>query len=131
MSGDTGAERLARGFVAAFLRNELDVMRELLADDFVGHVTTHDGSTRTVTADEYVASVAAMDVPSAHLRLDVRDVTPVADDTVLLIVEVHAERHDRTLHNFSGQLVRISGHTIAELWMVDALPAESDRFWAS
>ena len=131
MTADNDAERLVRGFIAAFVRNELDVMRELLADTFVGHITTRDGSTRTATADEYVASVAAMDVATAHLRVEVRDCTPVDDDAVLVMVEVHAERNGRALHNFSGQLVRIVGHAIAELWMVDALPEESDRFWGS
>jgi hypothetical protein len=47
------------------------------------------------------------------------------------MVEVHAERGGRTLHNFAGHLLRIDGDQIAEWWMVDAKPAESDTFWAS
>jgi hypothetical protein len=34
------------------------------------------------------------------------------------------------LHNFSGQLLRFVDDRLAELWMVDAKPAESDAFWA-
>jgi hypothetical protein len=42
-----------------------------------------------------------------------------------------AERRGRSLHNFSGQLVTVESGVITELWMVDALPAESDAFWSS
>ena len=47
------------------------------------------------------------------------------------MVVVHAERGGRSLHNFSGQLATVRDGLITELWMVDALPAESDRFWSS
>jgi hypothetical protein len=106
-------------------------MRTLLADDFVGHITTADAGTREVDADSYVAGVAAMDVPTARLHLDVRDVTAVDDDTVLVMIEVHAARHGRSLHNFSGQLLRVHDDQIHSLWMVDAKPAESDEFWSA
>lgn len=72
-----------------------------------------------------------MDVATASLTLTVPDVAPVSDDAILVMVEVHAARHGRTLHNFSGQLLRVSDGRIAELWMVDALPAESDAFWSA
>jgi hypothetical protein len=47
------------------------------------------------------------------------------------MVEVHAARRGLTLHNFSGQLAAVRDGTITELWMVDALPEESDRFWSA
>ena len=84
-----------------------------------------------MSASEYIESVAQMDVGTASLRLDLPDVTRIDDDTVLAMVEVHASRHGRTLHNFSAQLARMAGDRLAELWMVEAEPAESDAFWST
>ena len=49
---------------------------------------------------------------------------------VLVMVEVHAQRGRSVLHNFSGQLATVTGANLSELWMVEALPAESDAFWS-
>lgn len=127
----TAAPEIVVGFVEAFGRADLDGMRARLADDFVGHVTTADGGTREAGPDEYVAAVAAMDVPTANLRLAVPNVVEVEPGRVLVMVEVHAARGGRTLHNFSGQLLTVRDGRITELWMVDALPEESDRFWSA
>lgn len=118
-------------FVDAFGRAELDRLAALLDDDFVGHVTTADGGVRDVDKAGYLASVRAMDVGSANLRLDVPNVVEIDDGRVLIMVEVHAERRGRALHNFSGQLASVREGRITSLWMVDALPDESDSFWAS
>jgi ketosteroid isomerase-like protein len=118
------------GFLRAFQRGELRVLRESLADDFTGHITTSDGGVRDVDADGYVESVRAMDVPTANLRLDVPNVVEVEPGRVLVMVEVRAQRDGRSLHNFSGQLVTVAGGKLREIWMVDALPAESDEFWS-
>jgi len=131
VAGSDEPEAVARRFVDAFAANDLHAMRALLAPGFSGHITTADGGTREVGADAYVEGVAEMDVPSANLQLSVNDVTAIDADSVMLMVEVHAERRGRRLHNFSGQLVRVRDGVVVELWMVDALPAESDEFWAS
>jgi hypothetical protein len=70
-----------------------------------------------------------MDVPTAHLRLDIPNVVEIEPGRVLVMVEVHAQRDGRTLHNFSGQLATVVDGKLSEIWMVDALPAESDDFW--
>ena len=85
----------------------------------------------TAGRDDYVESVRAMDVASANLRLDVPNIVEVEPGRILVMVVVHAERGGRSLQNFSGQLATVRDGLITELWMVDALPAESDRFWAS
>ena len=131
MADPKAAEAVVRRFVEAFGSGDLEGLRSLLADDFVGHVTTACGGTREVSASEYIESVAQMDVGTASLRLDLPDVTRIDDDTVLAMVEVHASRHGRTLHNFSAQLARMAGDRLAELWMVEAEPAESDAFWST
>jgi ketosteroid isomerase-like protein len=118
------------GFVRAFGAGDMDALGALLADDFVGHVTTADGGVRDVDRVGYLDSVRSMDVPTANLRLEVPNIVEVGADRVLVMVVVHAARGARTLHNFSGQLATVTAGRLSELWMVDALPAESDEFWS-
>ena len=44
------------------------------------------------------------------------------------MVEIYAERKERTLHNFAAFLA-VGADQLRELWMVEALPAYSDEFW--
>ena len=118
------------GFIHAFEQGDLRVLRESLTADFTGHVTTADGGVRDVDRDGYVESVRAMDVPTAHLHLDIPNVVEIEPGRVLVMVEVHAQRSGKSLHNFSGQLLTVTDGKVSEIWMVDALPAESDAFWS-
>lgn len=71
-----------------------------------------------------------MDLPAVRFRVELtQQPVAVGADRVLAMVEVHAERGDRALHNFAAHLLRLEGERIAEWWMVDAKPAESDAFW--
>ena len=67
----------------------------------------------------------------AEGHVDVVQVVPIAADRMLTMIEVHAARKGRTLHNFAAFLTRVDDGRIAELWMVDAKPAESDAFWGA
>jgi len=124
-------EHAVRGFLESFAAGDLEGLRASLAADFVGRITDPDGSARTVDRDGYLASVAAMEVVTANLRLDMPTLIEVEDDKILVMVEVHAHRGDATLHNFSGQLFRVADGRITESWMVEALPEESDRLWSA
>ena len=122
---------VVRDFVDAFRAGDLDALAALLAEDFVGHVTTADGGVRDANRDEYVESIKGMEVPSANLKLAVPNMVEVERGKVLIMVTLEAERSGRSLHNFSGQLATVAGDQITELWMVDALPTESDEFWSA
>ncbi len=123
----------AERFIAAFSAADFASMRELLAPDLVAWVTDPDGTMARIEGrDGYLERVEAMDLPAAEFSVELTQApVEVAPDRVLLMVEVHAERGGRTLHNFAGHLLRIDGERIAEWWMVDAKPAESDTFWSS
>ena len=47
------------------------------------------------------------------------------------MVEIHAARRGRTLHNHAAHLLSVRDGLIHEWWMVEALPAESDAFWST
>jgi hypothetical protein len=56
----------------------------------------------------------------------------IDDRSVLAMVEIHARRKGRSLHNFAGILIRLSQEgRMTEYRMVEALPEESDRFWSA
>jgi ketosteroid isomerase-like protein len=127
----SAAETIARCFVEAFSANDLDTLRQLLTEDVVSYVTNADGGVDEVHGREsYVARIAAMDVPSARLRLDVTQAVAISPDQVLVMVEVTAARGERTLHNHAAHLLRVRDGKIAQMWMVEALPAYSAEFWS-
>jgi len=129
MADDQTIER----FLAAFSSADTESMRALLAPDLVAWVTNADGAMDRVEGrDDYLARIDAMDLPAARFRVELtQPPVPVAPDLVLAMVEVHAERSGRTLHNFAAHLLRLGSDQITEWWMADAKPAESDAFWAS
>jgi ketosteroid isomerase-like protein len=136
VSSDVGLDpadpmSVVRRFVDGFQAGDLEAVAAVLAPGFVGHVTTADGGVRHAGRDDYVESFRAMDVASANLQLAVPNIVEVEPGRVLVMVVVRAERGGRSLHNFSGQLATVRDGRITELWMVDAHPAESDRFWSS
>jgi hypothetical protein len=51
-------------------------------------------------------------------------------DRVLVMVEVHAQRAGRTLHNVAAHPLRVANGRITAWRMVDAKPSESDEFWS-
>jgi ketosteroid isomerase-like protein len=125
-------ERIARELIVAFDRNDLSQMRVLLADDLRAYITNRDGGVdQTDGSGEYLRRIEAMDLPSAEFRTEIAQSVTVRPDTVMIMVEVHAARRGRTLHNHAAHLLFIRDGRVAEWWMVEALPAESDSFWSA
>jgi hypothetical protein len=132
VSAGADPRRLARDLIAAFSANDLAGMRARLADDLHAYITNREGGVdEVVGADGYVARVAAMDLPSADFRVDITQLVKVRPDLVMVMVEIHAARAGRTLHNHAAHLLFIEGDAVREWWMVEALPAESDEFWSA
>ena len=123
---------VASRFLDAFSDADFERMRALLADDLVAYVTNADGGVDEVDGrDAYLDRLEAMDLPSARFSVEPTQPPVAVDaDRVLVMVEVHAERAGRSLHNFAAHLLRVSDGRITEWRMVDAKPAESDRFWS-
>lgn len=121
-----------RRFLDAFSAADLDGMRATLAEDLVAYVTNAEGGMDRVEGREgYLGRVGAMDLPSARFSVELtQPPVPVDRDRVLVMVEVRAERGARSLHNFAAHLLRVADGRVAEWWMVDAKPAESDAFWS-
>lgn len=123
------AESVFRDMIAAFGAGDRQAMRGLLADDLVSYVTNAaGGADRVDGAEAYLARVP--DGQDATYSATVTQAVTVAEDQVLGMVEIRAEREEKTLHNHAAFLARVADDRITELWMVDALPAYSDEFWS-
>ncbi len=126
------AERVSRELVAAFGAADLERMRPLLAADLRAYITNRDGGVDEVTgADAYLERIEAMDLASAEFRVAVTQVAMVRPDLAMVMVEVHAARGGRRLHNHAAHLLFFRDQQVAEWWMVEAQPAASDAFWAA
>jgi ketosteroid isomerase-like protein len=130
--GDGMADPCAaiRSFLDAYGVGDLDAMRAALADGFVGYVTNAASQAERVEGREaYLARLPVL--ATADATASMTQTVRVAPDQALTMVEVHAQRSGRKLHNFGAFLSRHDGDgRITELWMVDAKPAYSDEFWS-
>ena len=128
----TDAESVARGVIEAFGETDLERMRSLLADDLRAYITNSEGGVDEVAgAEEYLRRVEAMDLATARFRVDITQSVSVRPDVAMVMVEVHAARGGRTLHNHAAHLLSARDGQVHEWWMVEALPAESDAFWSA
>ena len=131
MPGPKNAESVARELIEAFCAADTQRMRSLLAGDLRAYITNRDGGVDQVGAEEYLRRVAAMDLPSAQLTLAITQMIAPRPEMVIAMVEVSAARGGRTLHNHAAHCLFLRDGLVAEWWMVEALPAESDAFWSS
>ncbi len=122
------AETVLRRLIEAFGVRDEAAMRATLGDGLTAYVTTADGGVEAVHGgDAYLRRLLALQAPS--VTVTVTQSVAVAPAQALAMVEIHAERKGRTLHNFAAFLATVTGDRLHELWMVDALPASSDEFW--
>ena len=131
MTDDPDRIAVVEAFLSAFNAGDLAALRGCLADDAVAFITGPDGRPVEMSgAEAYIAATEAMDLPAVDYSVTLtQGPVLVGDGLVLVMVEVRARRDGRELHNFAAQLIRVVAGRIAELWMVDAKPAESDAFW--
>jgi hypothetical protein len=122
---------VARELIEAFCDADTQRMRSLLATDLRAFITNRDGGVDEADAEEYLRRVEAMDLPSAQLRLTITQMITPRPDMVLAMVEVNATRGTKTLHNHAAHCLFLRGGLVAQWWMVEALPTESDAFWSS
>lgn len=126
------AESVARRLIEAFGASDLDGMRSALSEELRAYITNAEGGVDEVVGpDEYLRRVEAMDLPRAQFRVGITQSVSVRPDLAMVMVEIHAARGRRTLHNHAAHLFFVRQGLVSEWWMVEALPAESDAFWSA
>jgi hypothetical protein len=124
---------LVRNFVQAMNTSDMATV----ADSFDPGVEAYIGNARggtdkVVGRDEMLARFPDFAAMADPFRARVTQVHEIDARTVLFMVEINAQRRGNTLHNFAGIFCRLSEQSrMVEFRMVEALPAESDRFWAA
>ena len=110
----------------------METVRSSFAPDVRAFITNASGGTDLVEGSEALArrfpDFAAM---ADSFQATVTQTHEIDDRSVLFMVEIKAERLGRSLHNFAGILIRLTEGKMSEYRMVEALPAESDRFWSA
>jgi ketosteroid isomerase-like protein len=120
---------VARQLFEAYGRGDLPAVGLLVADDLVAYVTAPDGDAHQVEGrDAYLARLPDLRAAGGHL--EVTQVLEIDSERALAMVEIHASRNGRDLHNFAAFLARIPEGRVEQLWMVEALPAGSAEFWS-
>lgn len=123
---------VVRFFMDAFNAADLPAMADWLAEDLVAEVTQKDGSTRqTRGRGAYMALIEQLDIPAVRPAVTITQIADVNAGQVLMMIEIRAARKGRRLHNFAAFLMTVADEQIQRIWMVEALPAESDAFWSA
>ena len=77
----------------------------------------------------YMARV--LDLQEAGGSAEITQIVGVDEERAMTMVEIHvSDRNGKSLHNHAAFLARVVDDEIAQLWMVEALPAYSDEFWS-
>ncbi|MFM8762782.1 MAG: nuclear transport factor 2 family protein [Solirubrobacterales bacterium] len=126
-------QSVVRDFVAAFAAIDADAMGALLDEGVVAHITNAEGGADVIEGrDALIARIGGVDYGAAELSIEVTNTVEPAPGQALAMAEVRAGAPSgEKLHNFAAHLCTVSDGLITEWWMVEALPAESDRFWAA
>jgi len=79
-----------------------------------------------------IERIGSVDYGAAELKIELTNTVELEQGRVLAMAEVHASAASgEKLHNFAAHLCSFRDERTSEWWMVEALPAESDRFWAA
>src|SRR5579864_9320964 len=92
-------EGIARNLIEAFSDADTQRVRSLLTADLRAYITNRDGGVDETDAEEYLRRMAAMDLPSAQLRLTITQMVTPRPNMVIAMVEVKAARRGKQLHN--------------------------------
>jgi SnoaL-like domain len=119
-------------FVAAMESSDMETIAASFDPEVRAYVTNAQGGTDLVVGSEDLQKrFPDFGAMADEFRATVTQVHEIDQQTVLFMVEIHAKRKGRSLHNFAGIYLRLSDcGRIFEYRMVEALPAQSDRFWS-
>lgn len=116
--------------VKSIEQEDYPTLRKLYADDVENYVTDKDGGTVFVKGCEsYIAAIKRMNFSSVRPSISITQINVLSDDQALFMVEVKAQKPNKSLHNFAAYLVKFGNNQIKSTAMVEASPAYSDSFW--
>lgn len=123
-------EQIALNFVQAYSELNMLKIKTLLAENIVAHITNKHAELDTVIGrTAYMLRQAESDIAGVEIKLTVPQIITINTGQVMLMVSVKVTRGEESMHNHAAYLLMVIDHQITELWMVDALPTQSNSFW--
>lgn len=121
---------LVRRGYAAFADNDLDTLREIIAEDATWHVAGNNQIARTYHGiDEIFGFFAKLDeLTQGTLRQDVHDML-ANDDHVVALLTVSAERDDMRMQDHQIHVLHVDDGRLTSFWGVPEDQAGWDRFY--
>jgi hypothetical protein len=117
-------------FIELFSKLDFGNILDLLTDDVVAHITNFEGGEDIVTGrHNYLTRLNLMDIRNVDLNIKPTQLVTVEENMTMVMVEVQARKNDMKLHNHATHLLAFKSGKIKEIWMVEALPEESAKFW--
>lgn len=116
MNSSNHSENIVRDFIRSFNQADFNRVERILDKDLIAYVTNEKAGVDKIQGrEEYLKRIRSMDIPSAHLNIDIKQIATVAEHQVLVMVEIHAKRKEKTLHNFAAHLIKIQNNKIIEM----------------
>lgn len=124
------ARATVRRMIEAAAAGDAEALAAVVAPDVTASITNAAGGADRVRGRE--AFLARLSDPGSadEFALTITQVASVDAHLVLVMVEIRARRGGRSLHNHAAFLVRVDRRAVTDLWMVEALPADSAEFWS-
>jgi len=131
-AGQEDPVAVVTALVQAFGRGDTHAMGSLLAPGVEAWITNAAGGKDVIAGrDALMQRIEAVDYGAAELTLAITDSVTTHPGQALVMVEVRAALPGgRRLENHAAHLCDVTGGRVTRWWMVEALPAESDDFWA-
>ncbi|MBP9692111.1 MAG: hypothetical protein KBD90_02130 [Alphaproteobacteria bacterium] len=122
-------EEIMSKFVNVFCRDD-DQMEKLLDPDVINYITNAEGGVDKVQGREALMKrIRSMNTVGVQFSLTITQMVTIKPEQGLMMVEIKADRGEKTLHNFAAFLIDIKDNHIRQMRMVEAFPAYSDEFW--
>ena len=122
-------EELLRRGKEAFLRGDVDTVKELLADNFVLHTSGRGQFDREYRGRDaffgYIRKVG--ELSGGTYRQELHDVAATDEHAIALVI-VHAERHGRAIEYRSAEVFHVRDGLATEAWFMNDTP--DDEFWS-
>lgn len=123
-------EQTMLDFVQAYAELDMTKIESFLADEIVAYITNKQAELdKVVGRKAYMLRQAESNIDGVKIQLTVPQIITVSTGQVMLMVDVEVQRSEKSMHNHAAYLATVIDHKITELWMVEALPSQSDSFW--
>lgn len=127
----SSVERVVSDFINSFSKGSFTKVEKLLAKNVISYITNAEAKVNKLRGRAGFMGSIPSDITTVKPKVKITQILSVKRNQVLVMVDIKAKRKGKKLHNHAAYLINVKNGKITEIWMVDALPAYSDKFWKS